>query len=744
MDAGGGAEEPIAVLVVGTEANATAIVSTLEGADETLDVSATPAIDEAIERTASDTVECILWVEHESETLIEDLECVRAGAPKLPFVLLAGADADVATAIELGVTDVVETPLEGYRVTLLVRRLRGHVERYRRERRDRDGCERQDRNGWGESQFRAIFEHSPNMISIHDQDGVIRNVNRRTCEMLGYERDELIGMNVAEIEVEFEPEELEERWHSYEFGEPISVEGRNRRADGTEFPVRVSLGQFDLDGEDLILAILRDVSEEKVREHELERYERIVENVPIGVFRLAIDPERGFEFVNPAMVTMVGSESETQLLERSLEDVCPNSDVRERLRNRLLDGRPLISQEIRLQTIEGEPFWGAVTAIRAEADGEVYVDGVVQDVTDRKRAETRRDESEAHLRQAQTVANFGSWYADVPNGTLEWSDEVYEIFERTPREESISIEHFFEFVHPDDRELVWREWTTALEGESYDVEHRIVVNGETRWVREKAEVTVDDEGEVTGAVGIVKDITDRKAYERRLEEQNEQLEVLNRIVRHDIRNHMNVVDGYASELAEHLDNERGWMAEQIGVTARELLATSGKIRQVSRLITDDLERRPVDLSTLVNDVLEESRESYPDAETVASVPESLWVQGTDALRFALENVVENALEHNDALEPRVEVTGVETGNDGLVELRVSDNGPGIPEQEYELLTGARESTQVEHTSGLGLWAVHWFVTREGGDLRFDVDDSRGTTVTLALPSIDVVEGARTN
>ncbi|WP_255192767.1 PAS domain S-box protein [Natronobeatus ordinarius] len=734
MDGSRGPTEPGDVLIVGDEPEAASAASSLATGDVSLAVAVETTIDDALERATTGDVDCLLWIEGSATGWADALERVRAHSPALPVVLLAEDGVDTAAAIAAGVTDVFEGPLEGHRATQLGRRLRGYAAAYR--------AERADEETWGGPQFRSIFEHSPNMISIHDEDGVIHNVNRRTCEKLGYDREELIGMNVAEVEVDHDPEELSTRWRSYEFGEPITVEGRNRRADGSEFPVRVSLGRIEVDGEELILAKLQDMSEEKARANELERYERIVENVPVGVFRLSLDPEVAFEFVNPAMVTMVGADSEGELLGRSPEEVCLEPDVRERLRARLFDDEePLVSYEVRLQTLSGEPFWGAVTAIRTEADGERYVDSVVQDVTERKRAEQRRNESEAHLRQAQAVADISSWHYDVSSDTLKWSDDVYARLGIPVAEGRLDLERFFEYVHPDDLPRLEAEWASALEGDSYDLEYRVVVDGEPTWIRERAEATVDASGAVEGVVGILQDVTEWKAYEQRLEAQNEQLEVLNRIVRHDIRNHMNIVEGYAAELREGLEGRRTRMAERIVAAARELLSTSQKIREVDRLLADGPDRRPTDLAALVDDVLEECGERYPEGECTAAVPDGMWVEGSDALRFALENVIENGLEHNDAAEPRVAVTALERETDGVLEVRISDNGPGIPKAEYELLTGRRESTQVEHTSGLGLWAVNWIVTDIGGDLRFDVDEPRGTTAVLELPRVEAPEAS---
>jgi len=138
-------------------------------------------------------------------------------------------------------------------------------------------------------------------------------------------------------------------------------------------------------------------------------------------------------------------------------------------------------------------------------------------------AELRR--SEAHLRQAQSVATLGSWWTDLESDDLHWSDEVYEIFETDERTASLDHEAFLSYVHPDDRAFVEEKWHAALNGQSYDIEHRIVVDGETKWVREQAELAFED-GRPVRATGVVQDITDRKERRQQLRETNRRLQAV--------------------------------------------------------------------------------------------------------------------------------------------------------------------------------------------------------------------------
>lgn len=124
-------------------------------------------------------------------------------------------------------------------------------------------------------------------------------------------------------------------------------------------------------------------------------------------------------------------------------------------------------------------------------------------------------ESEQNLNRAQVVAHIGSWRLDVQRNQLLWSDETYRIF-GIPKGTPMTYETFLSSVHPEDREYVDRKWMAALHGEPYDIEHRIVVDDEVKWVREMAELEFDSKGELKGGFGTVQDITKRKQVENEL------------------------------------------------------------------------------------------------------------------------------------------------------------------------------------------------------------------------------------
>jgi len=131
-------------------------------------------------------------------------------------------------------------------------------------------------------------------------------------------------------------------------------------------------------------------------------------------------------------------------------------------------------------------------------------------------------ESEAKLNRAQHVGHIGSWYLDLRTNDLRWSDETYRLF-GIPVGTPLTSESFLACIHSDDRQFVDTAWEAAIEHQPYDIEHRILVAGEERWVHEKAEVEFDEQGDPVAGIGTVQDITEHKQAERALRESETKL-----------------------------------------------------------------------------------------------------------------------------------------------------------------------------------------------------------------------------
>jgi PAS domain S-box-containing protein len=126
-------------------------------------------------------------------------------------------------------------------------------------------------------------------------------------------------------------------------------------------------------------------------------------------------------------------------------------------------------------------------------------------------------ESRQDMNFAQQVGQIGSWRLNVQCNELRWSGENYRIF-GLPQGTPLTYESFLSIVHPDDREYVDHMWQAGLRGEPYDIEHRLIVEGEVKWVREKAVLEFDKKGKLLGVFGTTQDITGYKRSELALQE----------------------------------------------------------------------------------------------------------------------------------------------------------------------------------------------------------------------------------
>lgn len=265
--------------------------------------------------------------------------------------------------------------------------------------------------------------------------------------------------------------------------------------------------------------------------------------------------------------------------------------------------------------------------------------------------------------------------------------------------------------------------------------------------------TVEDaRGHRTGHALVVRDVTEQRRREQRLD-------VLSRVFRHNIRNSMNAVVGPAAVLADRLDGTDAQAAETVLEAGEDVVVLSEKVRTVEEMMTGPVSVTDVPVEPLVDGVVASvtGQLDRTDGDPLGldvTVPTDLTVRtDPEVLAVVLENVVENAVEHGvpnddgsdpdrdvsrsdrpsdaEARDPRVRVT-VQRRNGGCL-IHVTDDGPGIPAMEVDVLRAGAENA-LEHASGLGLWAIHWGVTRLEGGVGF-ADADGGTRVTLWIPDL---------
>jgi signal transduction histidine kinase len=238
------------------------------------------------------------------------------------------------------------------------------------------------------------------------------------------------------------------------------------------------------------------------------------------------------------------------------------------------------------------------------------------------------------------------------------------------------------------------------------------------------------QGEPGGTVGrlvTLRDVTERRRRER-------QLAVLNRVLRHDLRNDIAAIRTGAKILTDDPGNE-----QFVSIVARKAAEMSDLIETIGE-VEDSLEAggptvTELDLVQVIDDRVEVARHAYPDATVDTDHPASARVETTSLVSSVLDNLIENAVEHNDADEPhvRVSVTRVRADEQPYVEVRVADDGPEIPAHDRQALVRGDEAS-LERASGLGLWLVNWLVTESGGEVDYEPNEPRGNVVVLRFPT----------
>ncbi|RLM59712.1 PAS domain S-box protein [Halobellus sp. Atlit-31R] len=231
----------------------------------------------------------------------------------------------------------------------------------------------------------------------------------------------------------------------------------------------------------------------------------------------------------------------------------------------------------------------------------------------------------------------------------------------------------------------------------------------------------DESGEVIGLIGVSREITDRKAYEQQLEEQRDGLDLLNRVVRHDIRNKLQIVLGYGELLTPHVDADGREHLRKVlknAESAVELTHTAADLAEV--MIHPDRGELRVSLNTILRAQISEVRETFDEATISVDGPlPAVEVLADDMLSSVFRNLLKNAVQHNDKDVPTVTVSADVDAE--TVTVRVRDNGPGIPESLRPTVFGKGEKGLDSDGTGVGLYLVHSLVTDYGGDVWIEGD-----------------------
>jgi PAS domain S-box-containing protein len=387
--------------------------------------------------------------------------------------------------------------------------------------------------------------------------------------------------------------------------------------------------------------------------------------------------------------------------------------------------------------VDGTSFPAEVKLTRFEDGGRPVLHSLVRDVTERRERERELREREAKYRSLFESTKDALMLLDR-DGFTDCNERTLELFGVD------STEAFVQYTpwelspptQPDgtDSEAAARAHVeTAFETGTASFEWRHRRPDGTEFPTE-VKLSRFEHGGRAALHALVRDVSDRRASERRLREQRDDLEVLNQVLRHDIRNDIQLVTAYADLAADAAETDavEGHVETVLENAdhAVELTRTAREMAEVM-LSTDETVGR-VELGPPLESALEEVREAYPDADVTCETPvPTATVRANEMLDTVFRNLLKNAVQHNDGAVPNVDLSASETSRSVVV--RVADDGPGVPDAQKATIFGKGETGLDSSGTGLGLYLVETLVDSYGGTVEVADNEPVGAVFTVTLP-----------
>lgn len=406
------------------------------------------------------------------------------------------------------------------------------------------------------SQYVDLYEFAPVGYLTIDAEGVISRINLRGGALLGTARSEALGRRF----VSFVDDADRDRWHQYfamacgESGHGM-VELGIRRSDGAKFDAQLDYvcEHYEAGGSALPAAKSRcqvrvtvsDISARKALENQRASFGQVLQaRLDESTAELRQAAENMRLFIKHAPLPMAMFDREMNYLVTSdrwlkeygrghasligLNHYALFASIPEHWRSihqRALTGEILRNDQDLWLWPDGSQHWLRWTVLpwRQTAGGEIG--GLIiaaEDITQSRRVDAALRISQDDLIRAQAVGNIGSWRLDYEHRELTWTQENYRIL-GFPEGSQLDYEKFLSRVHPEDRALVDGSWRALRAGTPSDFEHRLLVNGQVKLVREKAEVELDEAGRARVCFGITQDITRQRLAAESLAQANRSL-----------------------------------------------------------------------------------------------------------------------------------------------------------------------------------------------------------------------------
>ena len=330
------------------------------------------------------------------------------------------------------------------------------------------------------------------------------------------------------------------------------------------------------------------------------------------------------------------------------------------------------------------------------------------------------------LEEAMSAGNLAWWEMELPSGEIKFNDRKAEMLGYEP-ERFETYEDFTELVHPEDYDKAMKAMRAHLEGreERYEVEYRIEKsNGDYKWFRDVGSIT-EKEGEYRKVAGIVIDIDKRKDAEEREE-------FLHSLLRHDIKNKAQAVQGF---LQLFMEGEEDLSKDSKGMVEEALKANKQSVNLIQKVRTllsaQEEETKPVEIVSMIKDTVEsnEVMAERMGIELSLDCPSSeCKVEAGSLLDEIFHNIIENSIRHSEG--SRINITG--DVKDDEVVCSIEDNGKGIPDDKKEIIFEKGYTTDEDRGTGLGMFLVKNLLESYDGSIELSDSELGGARFDVRL------------
>ncbi len=598
-----------------------------------------------------------------------------------------------------------------------------------------------------------------------DISGNITRMNPVAERLTGWQSNEAYGRSVKEVFITCNTttQQLIKSPIDKVIAKGKTIYQRNHTAlitrDGTQ--IQISDSAAPIKNGDVItgmVLVFNDITEQyKLRlaiKASEQKYQTLTTIAPVGIFYT--DPKGKCLYVNEKWSEITGIKAENAIGDGWTKGL--HLDDRENIFSewhKLATDNIPFKCEYRFQTTNNVRWVLGQAQANKDSNGNVigYV-GTITDITERKNAEAAVQVSERQLAEAQRMSHIGNWELDLTNDVLQWSDEVYRIFEINSDKFSASYEAFINAIHPDDREKINSVYSeSVINKKPYVITHRLLMpDGRIKYAEERCQTFFDKQGTPLRSSGTIQDITQQVQMEEILR-RSQKMDALGKLtggIAHDYNNMLGVILGYADLLKLNLDSQ-----SKLAEYANEIHRAGERGRKLTQKILSFARQKQVDCKIIsINTLLEDEINILKKTLTARiklqyDLAENLWPISID--EYELEDTILNicinamhAIEGTGLLTIKTNNENIEFENARLlklepgdyVSLSFTDTGQGMSSDVKQKIFDPFYTTKGQQGTGLGLSQVYGFMQRSKGAINVYSEPGQGSRFVLHFQRAD--------